>query len=74
MEARVRTSDKFRLHLNSASFRPFSVIITPLTGMQCGDVGDKMMGMPKILYSTPHSVQVRHRETVEKCEAMNCLL
>lgn len=50
MEARVRTSDKFRLHLNTASLRPFSVIIvTPLMRMKCDSVDDTIISTQKIL-------------------------
>lgn len=48
MEVRVGTSDKFKLHLNSTSFRPFSVIITALMGMKCGDIGEKMISTENI--------------------------
>lgn len=54
MEARVRTSDKFRLHLNTMSLRPFSIIvITPLMGMKCDSVDDTMISTPKILSIMP---------------------
>lgn len=54
MEARVRTSDKFRLHLNTTSLRPFSVIIIiPLMGMKCDNVDDTMISTQKILSIMP---------------------
>lgn len=55
MEVRVRTSDKFRLHLNTASLRPFNVIIiTPLTRMKCDNVDDTIISTQKILSIMPH--------------------
>ena len=41
IEAGARAPDKFRFHLTSTPFRPFSIIITPLMGMNCGDIGEE---------------------------------
>lgn len=70
MEARVRTSDKFRLHLNTVSLRPFSVIIiTPLMRMKCDNVDDTIIGTQKILSIMPHRYRLdteRSRRSVRR--------
>lgn len=43
-------------------------------GMKCGDMGDEMISTQKILYVTLRLVEARHRESVEKCEGMECVL
>lgn len=70
MEARVRTSDKFRLHLNTVSLRPFSVIIiTPLMRMKCDNVDDTIIGTQKILSIMPRRYRLdteRSRRSVRR--------
>ena len=70
IEVRVGASNKFKLHLNSTSFKPFSVIITPLTEWNVETLVMKQSVPRKPFYIMPIRVQARHWEVLEKCEAI----